>query len=441
MWFSQKETVTVRVLFATMPWKTHLFNFVPLAWALQTAGHLVHVASEPDMIGAITGAGLTAVPVGSGETMAERVRRAWREGTLTTPEDAPPPGEPAALYALGDDRELLSWQELTRIYDTLVVPRAELANDAMVDDLVAYARRWRPDLVVWNAATFAGAIAATVVGAAHARFLFSVDLYTRLREDYYTVMARQPPQQRRDGFADWFRRWCGKHGCAFSEDLVNGHFSIDQMPGSFRLKSPLHTVSMRHVPYNGPAVIPKWLAEPPRTPRVLLTFGVSVRAWPELQVIPVERLRETLGSLADLDIEVIVTLPDEARAKLDSVPDNVRVVDFVPLHAVLPTCSVVVHHGGAGSFNGSLLSGVPQLLISAALDAPFKDRHLRRLNAGAAILPGRSDGRKIRESVVRMLENPAFRAGAARLRDEILAFPAPNELVPELERLAAEHRG
>lgn len=94
-----------------MPWKTHLFNFVPLAWALQTAGHQVHVASEPDMIGAIIGAGLTAVPVGSGETMGERVRRAWREGTLTTPEDAPPPGEPAALYALGDDRELLSWQD------------------------------------------------------------------------------------------------------------------------------------------------------------------------------------------------------------------------------------------------------------------------------------------------------------------------------------------
>jgi glycosyltransferase (activator-dependent family) len=420
-----------------MPWKTHLFNFVPLAWALRTAGHQVHVASEPDMTDAITGAGLTAVPVGSGATMGERVRSAWREGALTTPEDAPPPGEPAGLYAMGGGREPLDWPELTRIYDTLVVPRAELANDTLVDDLVEYCRSWRPDLVVWNAATFAGPIAAAAVGAAHARFMFSVDLYTRLREDYLTVLARQPAELRRDPFVDWFEGWCDKYGCAFSEDLINGHFSIDQMPGSFRLDSPLHTVSMRHVPYNGPAVIPPWLSEPPPAPRELLTFGISVRAWPELQVIPVERVRETLDSLADLDAEVVLTLPDEAQAKLGQVPDNARVVDFVPLHAVLPTCSAVVHHGGAGSFNGSLLNGVPQLLVSAALDAPFKDWHLRRLKAGASLVPDRAGGREIAENVARMLADPAYRDGAARLRDEILAFPTPNDLVPELERLTA----
>lgn len=431
----------MRVLFVTMPWKTHLFNFVPLAWAMRTAGHDVRVASEPDLAAAITGAGLTAVPVGSGPTMAERVRRTWRAGTLTRPEEAPPPGEPAGLYAMGPDRKPLSWPELTRLYDTLVVPRAELANDAMVDDLVAYCRSWRPDLVVWNAATFAGAIAAEAAGAAHARFLFSVDLYTRLRGDYRAALARQPAESRRDPFAEWFEIWCDKKGCAFSEDLVNGHFSIDQMPGSLRLDSPLPTVSLRHVPHNGPAVIPRWLAEPPRAPRVLLTFGVSVRAWPELQVLRVEQVREALDRLADADAEVVVTLPEEARAELGRVPGNARVVDFVPLHAVLPTCSAVVHHGGAGSFNGSVLNGVPQLLVSAALDAPFKEWHLRRLRAGAALPPDRASGREIADHAARLLDDPAYRAGAARLRDEVLAFPTPNDLVPELERLTAEHRG
>ncbi|MFC6881623.1 MULTISPECIES: activator-dependent family glycosyltransferase [Actinomadura] len=432
--------MAVRVLFVTLPWKTHLFNFVPLAWALQTAGHEVHVAAEPDLTGAVTGAGLTAVPVGSGETMGERVRRAWREGTLPTPEEAPPPGHPVELYDLGPDRQRLSWQELNRIHDTLVVPRAWLSNDTMFDDLVAYCRSWRPDLVIWNAVTFAGSVAAAAVGAAHARFLFSVDLYSRLRDDQLTVMARQPPQDRRDGLKDWFAPWAAKYGVEFSEELVNGHFSIDQMPASFRLDFPHRTVSMRHVPYNGPAVIPAWLAEPPRAPRVLMTFGVSVRSWPELQVVPVERLRESLDSLADLDVEVVVTLPDDVRASLGRVPANVRVVDFVPLHAVLPTCSAVVHHGGAGSFNGSLLSGVPQLLVSTALDAPFKDHHLRAAGAGLAITPDRFSGPLIRENVVRMLEDPAFRAGAETLRREIMSYPAPNALVPELERLTAEHR-
>jgi hypothetical protein len=41
----------------------------------------------------------------------------------------------------------------------------------------------------------------------------------------------------------------------------------------------------------------------------------------------------------------------------------VRVVDFVPLNALLPTCSAVVHHGGSGTFAAVLEHGVPQLII------------------------------------------------------------------------------
>ena len=50
----------MRVLIVTFPWKTHLFHLVPLAWSLRTAGHEVRVATEPDLLGAVTGAGLTA---------------------------------------------------------------------------------------------------------------------------------------------------------------------------------------------------------------------------------------------------------------------------------------------------------------------------------------------------------------------------------------------
>jgi UDP:flavonoid glycosyltransferase YjiC (YdhE family) len=154
----------------------------------------------------------------------------------------------------------------------------------------------------------------------------------------------------------------------------------------------------------------------------------------------IEGMQETLDSLADLDIEVVVTLPDDARAKLDRIPANVRVVDFVPLHAVLPSCSLVINHGGAGSFNASVRSGVPQLLISPALDGPFKVHHLRRLKAGDGIMPHQATGARIRECVVQLLEDPGYAEGAARLRDEVLAFPTPNEVVPELEKLTAKYR-
>jgi glycosyltransferase (activator-dependent family) len=436
----QPKETGVRVLLVTFPWKTHFFNFVSLGWALRTAGHEVRVASEPELIDTITGAGLTAVAVGSGETtVGERIRRAWQDGTLPVPEQAPPMGEPAELFDLDDDRERLSWKELNRLYDTLVVPRAKLSNDAMMEDLVAYCRAWRPDLVVWNAVTFAGAVAATAVGAAHARVLYSIDLYTRMREDYLHVQAQQPPHDRVDGLREWLTQWASAFGCEFSEDLVNGHVTIDQMPVSFRLDADLTYLSSRYVPYNGPAVIPPWLSAPPSKRRVLMTSGLSVNDWPELRVVPLDQVQEILDSVADLDIELVLTLPARFQSELRT-PGNTKVVEFVPLPAVLPSCSAVIHHGGTGSFSSSLLCGTPQLLISQALDAPVKAKHLRRLGAGLSIIPDQVTGARVRENLVRLLDDPSFTAGARRIRQEVLAQPTPNELVLELERLAATHR-
>jgi len=429
----------VRVLFVTFTWKTHFFNMVPLAWALQTAGHEVRVASEPPLTDAITGAGLTAVEVGSGETMEQRIRRAQEEGAMPTADQVTPPGPTDALYTIGHDRERLTWEQLTWMYDTVMVPRARLLNDGMVDDLVAQCRSWRPDLILWDAVTHAGPVAAAAVGVPHGRMLFSLDLYRRLRADYLYVQAQQPPESRRDGLRDWYTRWADKYGFEFSEELVNGQFTIDQMPDSYRLDPGEESLAMRYVPYNGPSVVPAWLADPPRAPRVFMTFGVSVRELAELQVMSVEKIQETLDSLADLDIDLVLTLPEEVRDELDRIPANTRVVDFVPMQVIIPSCSVVIHHGGAGSFSGSLLNGVPQVLISKAVDALAKNALVEESNVGLAILPDEASGAGIREAVTRLLDDPSFRTSAERLRQAILTQPSPADLVPKLEELAAAY--
>ncbi|AYY12652.1 activator-dependent family glycosyltransferase [Actinobacteria bacterium YIM 96077] len=428
----------MRVLIVTFPWKTHLYNLVPLAWSLRTAGHEVRVASEPELIDAITGAGLTAVGVGSGETMPERVRRAWREGTLPPLAEAPPLGEPAPLFDIRPDRERLSWQQLTRLYDTLVIPRAWLCNDTMMDDLVGLCREWRPDLVLWNAVTFAGSVAAAAVGAVHARVLYSVDVYTRMREDYLHAKALRPPEERVDGLRDWLSGCAGKYGCEFSEELVNGQFTIDPLPESFRLDHQLVTFPMQYVPYNGPAIVPPWLGERLQVPRVLMTFGVSMNDWPELYVLSVERVQEILDAVGDLEMELVLTLPADVQRRLHRVPDNTRLVEFVPLAAILPTCAAVVHHGGAGSFGCAVRYGVPQLMISQALDAPLKFQYLERSGAGISINPADVDGPRVRAGLVRLLDDPSFQANADRLREEVLSMPSPNELVQSLEDLVAD---
>lgn len=429
----------MRVLFVTFPYKTHFLMDVTMAWALHTAGHEVHVASGPELVEDITGAGLTAVPVGSAETLQEKTVRATEDGSLMTPQKWLEMGSPSVDMA-EDREEELTWEQLKFLYGTVHVPKAKIWNDSMFDDLVDYCRWWRPDLVVWEALSYAGAVAATATGAAHARMPFAIDVYSRMRGHYLRVKDQQPPEAREDALAEWLGEWAAKYGCEFSEEMVTGQFTIDQMLDSMRLPSELHHVPIRHVPYNGPSVVPKWLVGDPPAPRVLMTFGLMMKDAPILQVISTEQLQETLNAVADLDIELVVTLPDKLRDELDNIPKNTKIVDFVPLHAIIPSCSVVIHHGGIPGFCGSLTYGVPQLQISLAPDAAIRGEHLREAQAGLWISPGEVSAAKVRDALVRLLEDPSFREGAMRLRQELLSRPSPNEAVPELERLTAKYR-
>src|SRR5690606_29450905 len=65
---------TVRVLFSTIPEKSHLYCLTPLAWAARAAGHEVRVASCREFVDTIARTGMTAVGVGTSEGIAEGLR-------------------------------------------------------------------------------------------------------------------------------------------------------------------------------------------------------------------------------------------------------------------------------------------------------------------------------------------------------------------------------
>ncbi|QXJ26143.1 activator-dependent family glycosyltransferase [Actinomadura graeca] len=429
----------MRVLFTSFPGNTHYFNSVPLAWALRAAGHEVRVASAPELTPAITGSGLTAVPVGSAETLQEKTLRSMRERDFRSVEQWMTRAIPSKLH-LGQERaDDLDWDELAWGYDGFVVPTAKIMNDSMVDELVDFARWWRPDLVLWDAVSYAGSLAAAACGAAHGRVLFSHDIDARTRNRYLALKAEQPEGERTDSMEEWLGGWAAKHRFPYSETLTTGDFTIDQLPESFRLETGLRYLSMRHIPYNGPSETPRWVWTDPAAPRVLMTFGLSSRTQAHLRVLSVAQVQDALDELAGLDIELIVTLPDEVGAQLDRIPENTRVVEFVPLHALLPTCSAVLHQAGPGGFNGSLRYAVPQLIVSLFPDAPIKARALQRAGAGLSIPPAQATGARIREAFERLLGDPSFREGAENLRQEVLRQPAPSEVVGDLEALAAEY--
>jgi UDP:flavonoid glycosyltransferase YjiC (YdhE family) len=218
--------------------------------------------------------------------------------------------------------------------------------------------------------------------------------------------------------------------------MVRGQWTIDQMPASIRLPLGERTVPMRHVPYNGAAVVPEWLHEPPVRPRVCLTVGITSRSGADHLTASLSNLFDAVG---DLDVEIVTTLDAAQREQVSRLPDNVRAVDFVPLHALLPTCSAIAHHGGAGTWSTAAASGVPQLIFPSVWDNSYRARRTAEIGAGLVVPRTELTPNALRKGLRQLLDEPGFSDGAERLRREILADPPPSDVVPLLEKLTLEH--
>ncbi|ATY11992.1 activator-dependent family glycosyltransferase [Amycolatopsis sp. AA4] len=414
----------MKVLFTTFAANAHLYNLVPMAWALRAAGHDVRVAAQPDLADAIVRAGLPAVSVGpvlnlGGGGGKEQERPAgktvfdWEFDITETREDR------------------LTLDYVRGVFTTWCsIALDELAHDAAVDDVVGFARSWRPDLVVWDALTYLGPIAARASGAAHVRMLFGLDHWARMRH-LFTALGGAGGA---DPMAEWLSGKLERYGCAFDEELVLGQRTLDPLPPWTRFPVGADYLPMRHVPYNGPSTVPSWLSEPPARRRVCVTLGMSRRdLWGTDQF----SVTDLFDAVADLDVEVIATLTARQAESASAVPDNVRLLDFVPLDALLPTCAAVLHHGGAGTIGNAVVHGVPQLVIPGNMwdKAGLADR-LAGQGAGLVLEHEQVSAAHLREQLLRLLEEPSFATAAEKVRAQVREVPAPAQVVPELERLA-----
>lgn len=421
----------MRILFVTNPFKSHLYVQTPLAWALRTAGHDVVVAAPPNVAADIATTGLPGIAIGPDQTLPEKMAL---QQPFIPPGVCDPDGERTGRsaqtgFGWGDPR--------TELGEFAVGVPASFFPDSSFADLVAFARQWRPDLVITDPTAFPGGVAARVVGAAHARMLFGVDRVAQLRS---AVLAQ--PGSTGDPLEDQLAPVLKDFGSDFDESVVLGHWTISPMPEWIWRPDGVHYLPVRHLPFNGPSTIPPWLFEPPRRRRICMTLGMSHR---DAKAGLAPSARGLFEAVADLDVEVIATL-DAAQLEAADLPGNVRAVDFVPLNALLPSCSAIVHSGGAGTFASALEHGVPQIIV------PHDFRTQKwwgpvsmgdGLEArGAGIYPanaGMLTPEALRAALVRVLDDPSYAANAARVRTEVRAMPSPNDLVPVLEKLTAQY--
>ncbi|MEV0899226.1 activator-dependent family glycosyltransferase [Actinoplanes sp. NPDC049802] len=429
----------MRVLFVPVINRSQAFLMTPLAWSMRNAGHQVRVAIQPDMADYIASIGLTPAPVGRPRPeMKQDMEDAEPEQDPVAPATDPltRPKSVQTEYGWGDPAATL--HHLAFDFFKMLSP------DALIDETVEYARRWRPDLIIWNTLAFSGAVAARVTGAAHARMPWGVDTLAQVRADFRR--ARAGGATTPDPMEQWLQPILQRHGARFDEEMVLGQWTIDPAPQWIHhtQRAGVHYVPMRHVAFNGPATVPDWVHDQPTRKRVCLTLGVSNRESHGVE----SSARALLEAVEDLDIEVVATFNErQLGGTTAGLPDNVRVVDFVPLAALLPTCSAIVHHGGPGTFSTALEYGVPQLIVNGTYwhvkwwGSIAMANGLEERGAGVYVSDGDNlTPDKLRKQLIRVLDDPSFARNAEQLRIEQLGVPSPNEIIPSLERLTAEHR-
>src|SRR4051812_3646868 len=134
----------MRILFTTLPGYGSIQPLVPMAQALQAAGHDVAFAASATFCRVVTEAGFRCLPAGVDWSLDDRdVVFARVRGTLG-PESAP-------------------FSPVRDVFAGYMAPR-------MVPDLLAIARAWPFDLLVRDPLEFGGCVAAEVLGLPHTAY-------------------------------------------------------------------------------------------------------------------------------------------------------------------------------------------------------------------------------------------------------------------------------
>lgn len=385
--------MAMRILFSSWPGVGHLLPMVPLARAAVDAGHEVRVASGSDLTGLIDRCGLTAEL--AGPTLAESYAAAAEANRRTGPETF------SALERADPQRAALT--AARTFFGAAAVRRGR--------DLLALFDRWRPELVVHDTVEVGGAAAARLAGIPHVLHSYGPLVPAQgdfAREIGATVAGAGLPDPVPAVFAAPYLDVCPPglqpEGTDPWTDVLPIRPSAGQVPAGEQL--------------------PAAFAGLPNPTTIYLTLGTVTNQQPEV-------FRAVLDACARHPVNVVVTTgPGVDPATVTGGRRHVLAVPYLSQALVLPHCTAVVSHCGAGTMFGALSHGLPQLCLPQGTDQPANAAAVARSGAGVVLAPDQVDVESVALAVDRVLGDPALRAAAERLRAEIDRLPAPEDVLP-----------
>lgn len=381
----------MRALIVTTPQAGHINPLCPLTRALLDQGDEVFWAAGEDPGGVITSIGAEVCRVGRTvpEWMDELARRVR--------------GRPGDGVARG---RLMHY----------MVPRlfGEIGATDMIDGLIELGQRIAPDVVIFDTAAYAAPLAAHLLGVPSVHHLKGpvppadvVELVNDAVASLWLSFGADPPQ-----FAGLYRGTTIK--------VLPPALDARKVPAG-------KVLAMRSVDL--PARKGSRSSE---RPLVYFTLGTVFSAR------GLEMFRAVIDALTPEPVELVVTVGDAVDpTSLGPTASNVRIERFVPQADLLPDCTVVIHHGGAGTMMGALVHGVPQLVLPQGADNLVNARLVEGAGAGAIIDADSLTAETVLQGFHGVLGGEV-RAAAEQAAAQLVAMPGPTQVARSLAELRTD---
>ncbi|WP_410640152.1 glycosyltransferase [Amycolatopsis sp. lyj-346] len=187
--------------------------------------------------------------------------------------------------------------------------------------------------------------------------------------------------------------------------------------------APLHFIGPTTVSTASEHPLPSWWADlDGGRPVVHVTQGTIAND-------DLGRLVEpAIDALAGEDVLVVATTCG-GKLRPGTLPENVRVADFLPYDELLPRCAAMVSNGGYGGVNHALRYGVPLVVVGASEDKREVAARVTWSGAGIGRVRASASPRTLRRAVRAVLDDPRYRTRARELAEEMAAGPTMDEVV------------
>jgi MGT family glycosyltransferase len=329
-------------------------------------------------------------------------------------------GQISRILKRQDDGPACSGPEVMKLaLEETYVPFARI----MMPGLSNFVDAWKPDVIINDCITFAGALCAHIKG-------IPCVTTTPVPPDVMGDTANSAPKifEWQQNLIKGLQQEFGVYG---DEIFIHSHklnmiFTSQAFAGFSDVPPHMKFVGPVKGRPNEAAFDWERLAKA-TTPKVFVSLGTL------LVDIRKEFFQKLITAFADQPVTIIAaTNPDI----FEVWPDNFIVNGFVPQTELMPHMDMVICHGGFNTVNDTFTNGLPMLITPIAYDHFHTAKLIENSGAGISIRYKRLRITDLRDTVFELLQNPKYRTAAQKVRETFIAAGGNDKAVQLLEDFA-----